>query len=77
MIIVNIEGEHYWTIYNLGFKFKLSPVDRYIQMDLEPTNSLPCPTPTNINVWAVKKENYIRKNKKSNVPYINILMTTE
>lgn len=43
-IIVNIE-EHYWTRYNLSFKFKISPKDRYIQMDFRThlLNSLPPP----------------------------------
>lgn len=43
-IIVNVE-EHYWTIYNLGLKFKISPIDRYIQMDFwaDQLNSLPPP----------------------------------
>lgn len=31
--IVNIE-EHYWTIYNLGSKFEISSIDRYIQMNV-------------------------------------------
>lgn len=44
-ITVNIEKEHYWAMYNLGFKFKISQIDRYIQMDFwaHQLNSLPSP----------------------------------